>query len=89
MYFGFYILYKLIEIILTISVLGSPGSWNCRSRVAGQADIAQSVEALGDKFRPAMSAGWLKYIQTAYAAGLASAAASSIGQGKLIVPDDE
>jgi hypothetical protein len=55
-----------------------------------RADIAQSVEAFGDKFRPAMSAGWLKYIQTAYAAGPASAAAaSSIGQCRLIVPDDE
>ena len=33
-----YILYliHLIRIILTVSVLGSPGSWNCRSRVAGQ-----------------------------------------------------
>jgi hypothetical protein len=54
-----------------------------------RADIAQSVEALGDKFRPAMRAGWLKYIQIAYAAGSASAAASSIGQGILFVPDDE
>jgi hypothetical protein len=42
-------------------------------------EIAQSVEALGDKFRPAMR--WLKYIQTAYAAGPASAAASSTVQG--------
>jgi hypothetical protein len=31
-----------------------------------RADIARSVEALADKFRPAMRAGWLKYIQTAY-----------------------
>jgi hypothetical protein len=54
-----------------------------------RADIAQSVEALGDKFRPAMCAGWLKYIQTAYAAGPASTAASSTRQGTLIVPDDE
>ncbi len=50
------------------------------SRVAGPTrrlatEIAQSVEALGDKFRQAMR--WLKYIQTAYAAGPASAAASS------------
>ena len=30
-------------------------------------EIAQSVETLGDKFRPVMR--WLKYIQTAYAAG--------------------
>jgi hypothetical protein len=53
------------------------------------ADIARSVEALADNFRSAMRAGWLKYIQTAYAAGHTSTAASSIGQGALIVPDDE
>jgi hypothetical protein len=52
-------------------------------------DITRSVEALGDKFRPAMRAGWLKYILTAYAAGHVSTAASSIGQGTLIAPDDE
>jgi hypothetical protein len=62
------------------------------SRVAGQTrrlatEIAQSVEALGDKFRPAMS--WLKYIQTAYAAGPASTTASSTGQGTWIVTDDK
>jgi hypothetical protein len=54
-----------------------------------RADIAQSVEALAEKFRPAMRAGKLKYIQTAYAASHSSTAASSIGQGTLIVPDDE
>jgi hypothetical protein len=41
------------------------------------------------KFCPAIRAGWLKYIQTAYAAGHSSTAVSSIGQGALIVPDDE
>ncbi len=51
--------------------------------------IAQSVEALGKKCRPAMRTGWLKYIQTAYAAGPASAAASSTGQGTWIVTGDE
>jgi hypothetical protein len=54
-----------------------------------RADIARSVEALADKFRPAMRAGWLKYIQTAYASGHTSTAASAIGQGPLIVADDE
>ncbi len=54
-----------------------------------RAEIAQSVEALGDKFRPAMRAGWLKYIQAAYAAGPASRRRSSTGQGTLIVPDDK
>ena len=53
-----------------------------------RAEIAQTVEALGDQFRPAMRAGWLKYIQTAYAVRPASAA-SSTGQGTLIVGDDE
>ncbi len=26
----------IILIIFTVSILGSPGSWNCRSRMAGQ-----------------------------------------------------
>jgi hypothetical protein len=51
-------------------------------------EIAQSVETLGDKFRPAMRAGWLKYIQTTHATRPASAA-SSTGQGTLIVGDNE
>ncbi len=54
-----------------------------------RADIARSVEALADKFRPAMRAGWLKYIQTAYDAGHTSTATASLGQGPLIVADDE
>jgi hypothetical protein len=49
-------------------------------------EIAQMVEALGDRFRPAMRAGWLKYIQNAYPV---VAAASSTGLGTLVVRDDE
>ncbi len=38
-FFALYHLNWIIHIILiifTVSVVGSPGSWNCRSRVAGQ-----------------------------------------------------
>jgi hypothetical protein len=41
-YFILYVLFtifwiiQIILIIFTVSGLGSPGSWNCRSRVAGQ-----------------------------------------------------
>ena len=31
--------------------------------------IAQSVDALSDQFKPAMSAGWMKYISQTYPAG--------------------
>jgi hypothetical protein len=74
-------------IVLTgLLTCGRTNTPSCRQLAA---EIAQFMDALGDKFRPAMSTGWLKYIQTAYAVGPASAAASSTGQGTLIVPDDE
>ena len=53
-----------------------------------RADIARSVEALADKFRPAMRAGWLSYIRTAYPGG-AAALPQTVGEGTLVVPDDE
>jgi hypothetical protein len=52
-----------------------------------ESEIAQSVEALGDKFFSAMR--WLKYIQTTYAAGPGSAAAFSTGQGTWVLTDNE
>mmetsp|Transcript_35176 Transcript_35176/g.73671 ORF Transcript_35176/g.73671 Transcript_35176/m.73671 type:complete len:98 (+) Transcript_35176:305-598(+) len=51
-------------------------------------DISQTVEALGDQFRQALRAGWLPYIQNAYAVGAASSR-SSAGQGPLVVGEDE
>ena len=56
-----------------------------------RAAIAQTVEELGDKIRPAMRArraGWLLYLQTAYPDG-AAALPQSVGEGTLVVPDDE
>ncbi len=42
---------------------------------------------LGDQFRPAMRAGWLAYIRTAYQDDAAAAAGPLVGQGILVVPD--
>ena len=53
-----------------------------------RAAIAQTVDALGDQFRPAMRAGWLSYIRTAYP-DAAAAMPQTVGEGTLVVPDDE
>ena len=37
-----------------------------------RAAIAQTVDALGDEFKPAMRAGWMAYIRKAYPDGSAS-----------------
>jgi hypothetical protein len=50
--------------------------------------IAQTVDALGDQFRPSMRAGWLSYIKTAYPDGV-SVVKQSVGQGTLVVADGE
>ncbi len=52
------------------------------------AAIAKTVDALGNQFRPAMSAGWLSYIKTSYPDGVA-AIVQSVGEGTLVVPDNE
>ena len=49
--------------------------------------IAQSVDNLGDQFRPAMRAGWLSYIRQAYPDNAAPAAGPPVGQGTLVLPD--
>ena len=46
-----------------------------------RATIAGTVDALGDQFRPAMRAGWLSYIRTAYPENAAPAAGLPVGQG--------
>jgi hypothetical protein len=51
------------------------------------ADIAQSVDALGDQSRPAMRAGWLSYIRQAYPDDAAKAASPPVGEGMLVLPD--
>ena len=45
--------------------------------------IAQSVDNLGDQFRPAMRAGWLSYIRTEAADGAGPAV---VGEDMLVVP---
>ena len=53
-----------------------------------RAAIAKRVDDLGDEFRPAMRKGWLAYIRKTYAAD-PSQHTVAIGQGELVVPDDE
>ena len=52
------------------------------------AAIAKRVDDLGDQFRPAMRRGWLAYIQKTYAVD-ADDYDAAMGQGELVVPDDE
>ena len=51
--------------------------------------IAQSVDNLGDQFRPAMRAGWLSYISRAYPEDRDNAADAGpvVGEGILVVDD--
>ncbi len=53
-----------------------------------RAAIAKRVDDLGYEFRPAMRRGWLAYIRKTYAAA-SSVHTVAIGQGELILPDDE
>ena len=53
-----------------------------------RAAIAKRVDDLGDAFRPAMRRGCLAYIRKTYAAA-SSVHTVAIGQGELILPDDE
>ena len=48
--------------------------------------IAQTIDALGDQFRPAMRAGWLAYMKNASPDGFV---AQSVGQGTLVVNDED
>ena len=49
--------------------------------------IAQSVDNLGDQFRPAMRAGWLSYIRTTYTEEAADGAGPAVvGEDMLVVP---
>ena len=49
-----------------------------------RAAIAQTVDELGDNFKPAMRAGWMAYIRKAYPDGLASGRIA-VGQGQLVI----
>jgi hypothetical protein len=46
--------------------------------------IAQTVDELGDNFKPAVRAGWMAYISKAYPDGLASGRIA-LGQGQLVI----
>ena len=50
-------------------------------------DMANTVNSLGDGFKPAMYAGWLAYISKTYPDG-AAAAVDAIGEGTLVLDDD-
>jgi hypothetical protein len=49
--------------------------------------IAQSVDNLGDQFRPAMRAGWLSYIRRADPEDAADDAGPVVGEGIFVVQD--
>jgi hypothetical protein len=50
--------------------------------------IAQTVDSLGAEFKPAMHAGWMRYIRKAYPDG-ADDIRHAIGQDQLVLDDDE
>ncbi len=51
--------------------------------------IAQSVDALSDQFKPAMCAGWMKYIRQTYPAGAVQVApVVAVGEGTLVLDDE-
>ncbi len=52
------------------------------------AAIAKKVDDLGDQFRLAMRTGWLAYIKKTYSADAAQHG-PALGQGELVVEDDE
>ncbi len=56
--------------------------------VTKRAAIAKRVDDLGDQFRPAMRKGLLAYIEQTYAVD-PDHYDGGIGQGDLVVPDDE
>ena len=49
-----------------------------------RAAIAQTVDELGDNFKPAVRAGWMAYIRKAYPNGSASGRIV-LGQGQLVI----
>ena len=49
--------------------------------------IAQSVDNLGDHFRPAIRAGWLSYIRRVYPHDGAPDACLVVGEGTFVVQE--
>jgi hypothetical protein len=49
-----------------------------------RAAIAQTVDELGDNFKPAVRHGWMAYIRKAYPNGSASGRIA-LGQGQLVI----
>ncbi len=85
------VLFVIIYIIALIVIMGlfsqvcvDLGHISMDTRTA----IAKRVDNLGDQFRPAMRTGWLAYIKKTYSA-VAVQHGPALGQGKLVVGDDE
>ena len=49
--------------------------------------IAQSDDNRGNQFRPAMHAGWLSYIRSAYPEDAADKSGPVVGEGIFVVQD--
>ena len=49
------------------------------------AAIALTVDALGDQFKPATHAGWMKYIRQTYPDGAVAVVVVAIGEGSLVL----
>jgi hypothetical protein len=49
--------------------------------------IAETVEKLGDQFRPDMRTGWLSYLRRAYPEQVAQGAGPAVGEDVLVLPD--
>ena len=83
--FIMYIIHIILIIAFQVRISLGLADHLCQDK---RAAIAQTVDALGDQFRVAMRAGWLAYIKNAYPNGVAIVT-QSVGQGTLVVDDDE
>ena len=71
---------SIIRIILIVSFSGAYGTRYRGSHwLDKRAAIAQTVDELGDNFKPAMRAGWMAYIRKAHPDGRIA-----VGQGQLV-----
>ncbi len=76
-------------IIVIISRFVKNWVLQCPGHLADKhADIAKKIDDMGDKFRPAMQAGWLAYITKTYNKK-AFSTGPALGRGPLIVADDD
>jgi hypothetical protein len=80
----FILLIITVYSLIAFQVRVDLGLLNHKKRAVLAAVIAQTVDDLGDQFRPAMRTRWLAYIKKAYGE-VAPAAASFEDQGTLVV----